>query len=105
MSEQNLSRIKKFGRRRKPSMPQEIPSSELISTQPEEDSSISDHYFDEEESSVSDMPSRREIYPSQRLKITRWFFNFLLFIFVVILFMLLWWGISESPWGKVHVGS
>lgn len=105
MSEQNLSRIKKFGRRRKPSTTQEIPSSEFVSTQPEEDSSISGHYFDEDESNVSDMPSRRELYPSQRLKITRVFFNFLLFIFVVILFMLLWWGISESPWGKVHVGS
>lgn len=105
MSEQNLSRIKKFGRRRKPSIAQENPSSELISSQPEETSNISGHYLDDDESSVSDMPSRRELYPSQRLKITRVFFNFLLFIFVVILFMLLWWGISESPWGKVHVGS
>ncbi|MBP1907511.1 hypothetical protein J2Z32_004186 [Paenibacillus turicensis] len=105
MSEQNLSRIKKFGRRRKLSTEQENPSSEFVSTQPEGDSGVSGHYFDEDESSVSDMPSRRELYPSQRLKITRWFFNFLLFIFVVILFMLLWWGISESPWGKVHVGS
>lgn len=105
MSEQNLSRIKKFGRRRKLSTVQENPPSELVSTQPEESSGISSLYLDEDESTVTDMPSRRELYPSQRLKITRWFFNFLLFIFVVILFMLLWWGISESPWGKVHVGS
>lgn len=95
MSEQNLSRIKKFGRRRKPSASQEILSSELISTQQEEAYSIAGHDSDEEESNVKDMPSRRELYPSQRLKITRWFFNFLLFIFVAILFMLLWWGISK----------
>jgi hypothetical protein len=105
MSEENLSRIKKYGRRRRLLSPTESSPSEFGSPQQAEASSAFGDYYDEVESSVKDMPSRRELYPSQRLKITRWFFNFLLFIFVVILFMLLWWGISESPWGKVHVGS
>ncbi|GGH24692.1 hypothetical protein [Paenibacillus segetis] len=52
--------------------------------------------------SLEDLPSRRELYPSQRLKLTRWFFNSLLVVFVVIMIALLWWGISDSPWGQYY---
>lgn len=48
------------------------------------------------------LPTRKELYPSQRLKMTRWFYNSLLYIFVIILIYLLWWGVSDSPWGKSH---
>lgn len=90
----NLSRIQKYGRRR-----QRQAVVEPLETMP----SQYQHEQDVKEApNASDLPSRREVYPSQRLIITRWFFNSLLFIFIAILFMLLWWGISESPWGKVQ---
>lgn len=96
----NLSRIEKFGRRR-----QGFRQTEPIQATSYEEHDVYEDYNNEmqEARSTPDIPSRRETYPSQRLKITRLFFNFLLFIFVAILFMLLWWGISESPWGKVHM--
>lgn len=56
----------------------------------------------QQEPSVQDLPTRKELYPSQRIKFTRWFYNSLVFIFVAIMAALLWWGISLSPWGKSH---
>ncbi|AZK47149.1 hypothetical protein [Paenibacillus lentus] len=52
--------------------------------------------------SVEELPSRREVYPSQRVKLTKYFFNTLLFIFIAVMVALFWWGISESPWGQNH---
>lgn len=65
---------------------------------------ISDtEYFTEgNESDVSELPTRKEMFPSQRIKITRWFYNSLLYIFIAIMIYLLWWGISDSPWGESH---
>lgn len=54
------------------------------------------------EQDVMELPARRELFPSQRLKWTRWFFNSLLYMFVIILVFLLWWGVSDSPWGQSH---
>ncbi|WP_110932464.1 hypothetical protein [Paenibacillus bouchesdurhonensis] len=51
---------------------------------------------------AEELPSRREVYPSQRVKLTRYFFNTLLFIFIAVMVVLFWWGISESPWGQNH---
>lgn len=52
--------------------------------------------------SAEELPSRREVYPSQRVKLTKYFFNTLLFIFIAVMVALFWWGISESPWGQNH---
>ncbi|MUG44719.1 hypothetical protein [Paenibacillus woosongensis] len=49
---------------------------------------------------AQELPSRREVYPSQRVKLTKYFFNALLFIFITVMVSLFWWGISESPWGQ-----
>ncbi|WHX47402.1 hypothetical protein QNH46_14675 [Paenibacillus woosongensis] len=57
---------------------------------------------DQFELSAQELPSRREVYPSQRVKLTKYFVNTLLFIFVAVMVALFWWGISESPWGKSH---
>ncbi|MGG6309621.1 hypothetical protein [Paenibacillus macerans] len=54
------------------------------------------------EDELDTLPTRKELFPSQRLKMTRWFYNSLLYIFVIILIYLLWWGVSDSPWGKNH---
>lgn len=56
----------------------------------------------EKESDVDKLPTRKEMFPSQRVKMTRWFYNSLLYAFVIILIYLLWWGLSDSPWGKSH---
>ncbi|MMZ68555.1 hypothetical protein D1872_312540 [compost metagenome] len=56
----------------------------------------------EKEVKVEDLPTRKELFPSQRLKVTRWFFNSLLYIFIVIMGLLLWWAVKDSPWGKTQ---
>ncbi|ANS74884.1 hypothetical protein AWM70_09970 [Paenibacillus yonginensis] len=43
-------------------------------------------------------PPRTELYPSHRIKWTRWFFNVLLVIFIGLTVWLLWWGFHSSPW-------
>lgn len=53
-----------------------------------------------EDVNVEKLPTRKELFPSQRLKWTRWFYNSLVYIFVIILIYLLWWGVSDSPWGE-----
>lgn len=54
----------------------------------------------EGEPDIEKLPTRKEMFPSQRLKLTKWFYNSLLYIFVIIMIYLLWWGLSDSPWGK-----
>ncbi|MFR9708699.1 hypothetical protein ACL02P_04585 [Paenibacillus sp. MB22_1] len=56
----------------------------------------------EVEPDLDKLPTRKELFPSQRVKMTRWFYNSLLYAFVIILIYLLWWGLSDSPWGKSH---
>lgn len=51
---------------------------------------------------IGKLPTRKELFPSQRLKMTKWFYNSLLYIFMIILIYLLWWGLSDSPWGQSH---
>ncbi|MNE08602.1 hypothetical protein D3C80_1012550 [compost metagenome] len=58
--------------------------------------------LDNKEIKIEELPPRKELYPSQRLKLTRWFFNSLLYIFIVIMGLLLWWAVKDSPWGKTQ---
>lgn len=57
---------------------------------------------EEGELDLSQLPPRRELFPSQRLRVTRIFYNVLLYVFIGITIYLLWWGISASPWGQEH---
>lgn len=50
--------------------------------------------------SAVDMPSRRELYPSHRIKWTKWFYNSLVFIFIALMILLFFWGMQQSTWGK-----
>ncbi|CAM2803459.1 hypothetical protein PASE110613_01555 [Paenibacillus sediminis] len=43
-----------------------------------------------EEGSVEELPSRRDIYPSMRLKMMKWFYNGLMILFIVIIIGLIW---------------
>ncbi|MNH80481.1 hypothetical protein D3C73_328210 [compost metagenome] len=56
----------------------------------------------EDEISALDMPSRREVYPSQRIKWTKWFYNSLVIIFIALMVLLFFWGMQQSTWGKQH---
>ncbi|WMT42670.1 hypothetical protein RE628_10340 [Paenibacillus sp. D2_2] len=51
---------------------------------------------------LKDLPTRKQMFPSQRLKLQKWFLNSLLYIFIGLLVFLLWWGISKSPWGQKY---
>jgi len=51
---------------------------------------------------IKDLPTRKQMYPSQRLRLQKWFLNSLLYIFIGLLVFLLWWGISKSPWGQKY---
>lgn len=66
--------------------------------------SVSQQFLEEAALTLTaeELPSRREVYPSQRVKLTKYFFNTLLFIFIAVMVALFWWGISESPWGQNH---
>lgn len=59
-------------------------------------------YETEDEVSVEDMPSRRDMYPSHRIKWTKWFYNSLVFIFIAVLILLFFWGMQKSTWGAQH---
>lgn len=56
---------------------------------------LSDTTLEEEELSLL---SRSELFPSHRIKWTKWFFNVLLVIFIALTIWLLWWGLHDSPW-------
>lgn len=125
MSEQ-LSRLERHGRGRgrghsnSNRMPKkEVASAAIVDLEEERQQEIMDRIQQEEaeyvlglghreqaatqtEESLGDLPSRRELYPSQRLKLTRWFFNSLVVVFVVIMIALLWWGINDSPWRQYY---
>lgn len=56
----------------------------------------------EEKINTEDLPTRKELFPSQRLKMTKLFYNSLLYIFIVIMGLLLWWAVKDSPWGEIQ---
>ncbi|GIP20141.1 hypothetical protein [Paenibacillus sp. J22TS3] len=53
----------------------------------------------EEDLTVEDMPSRREMFPSHRIKWTKWFYNSLVIIFIAVTILLFFWGMQLSTWG------
>ncbi|MCM3040180.1 hypothetical protein M3201_10775 [Paenibacillus motobuensis] len=67
---------------------------------------VPDEVFKEQDeadgTNMKDLPTRKQMFPSQRLKLQKWFLNSLLYIFIGLLVFLLWWGISESPWGQKY---
>ncbi|WP_339319837.1 hypothetical protein [Paenibacillus sp. FSL R10-2734] len=48
----------------------------------------------EQEESI---PSRSNTYSSERVRLSKMFVNSLIFIFVILLIALLWWGIEGAP--------
>ncbi|WP_410514780.1 hypothetical protein PaeBR_10580 [Paenibacillus sp. BR2-3] len=42
-------------------------------------------------------PSRARTYTSERVRLSKMFVNSLIFIFVILLAFLLWWGIEGAP--------
>lgn len=42
-------------------------------------------------------PSRSESYPSERIRLSKIFVNSLIFMFVLLLASLVWWGIEGAP--------
>lgn len=43
------------------------------------------------------VPSRTDTYISERVRLSKMFVNSLIFIFVILLIILLWWGIEGAP--------
>lgn len=117
MNEQRLSRMERHGRGRSGKMSKDDDSTTKIIDNTEvyssNEYSINEDVLNlgtkkqnqsatQNVNTLEDIPSRRELFPSQRMKLTRWFYNSLLFIFVAIMIALLWWGISDSPWGQYN---
>ncbi|KJD44936.1 hypothetical protein [Paenibacillus terrae] len=51
----------------------------------------------EEDAPVSEYRTRAEMFPSRRIRVSKWFLNFLSTLFVLITAALLWWGIKGAP--------
>jgi hypothetical protein len=51
----------------------------------------------EDDAPVSEYRSRAEMFPSRRIRVSKWFLNFLSTLFVLITAALLWWGIKGAP--------
>ncbi|WP_225999053.1 hypothetical protein [Paenibacillus sp. BJ-4] len=51
----------------------------------------------EDDAPVSEYRTRAEMFPSRRLRVSKWFLNFLSTLFVLITAALLWWGIKGAP--------
>lgn len=43
------------------------------------------------------LPTRTELHPSRRLKLSKRFVNSLIFIFVMLTISLVWWGVKGAP--------
>ncbi|MMZ50146.1 hypothetical protein D1872_118580 [compost metagenome] len=51
----------------------------------------------EEDIPASEYRTRTEMFPSRRIRVSKWFLNFLSTLFVLITAALLWWGIKGAP--------
>ncbi|MBU5352439.1 hypothetical protein ACN9MH_18540 [Paenibacillus silvae] len=54
----------------------------------------------QQEDSVSEarsLPTRTELHPSRRLRLSKRFVNSLIFIFIMLTVGLVWWGIKGAP--------
>ncbi|MGG1618658.1 hypothetical protein ACIFQM_20180 [Paenibacillus sp. NRS-1782] len=51
----------------------------------------------EDDAPVSEYQTRAEMFPSRRIRVSKWFLNFLSTLFVLITAALLWWGIKGAP--------
>lgn len=51
---------------------------------------------EEENEKDKDYVPRSTIYPSRKIKIAKFFYGYLIFLFVALTIMLLWWGIKLS---------
>jgi hypothetical protein len=51
----------------------------------------------ENDTPASEYRTRAEMFPSRRIRVSKWFLNFLSTLFVLITAALLWWGIKGAP--------
>ncbi|MCM3133321.1 hypothetical protein M3629_10995 [Paenibacillus polysaccharolyticus] len=70
-----------------PVLPQRAPSRSKKTANPKE-SSVSE---------ASSLPTRTELHPSRRLRLSKRFVNSLIFIFIMLTVGLVWWGIKGAP--------
>lgn len=56
----------------------------------------------EEQEEAEELPPRSVLYPSGRIRLTKWFYETLILLFLVLLGTLLWWGTQTTgvkwPW-------
>ncbi|NGZ74224.1 hypothetical protein [Saccharibacillus alkalitolerans] len=55
-----------------------------------------------EDEKESELPPRSVLYPSSRIRLTKWFYETLILLFLILLGTLLWWGTQTTgvkwPW-------
>lgn len=85
-----MSRVEKFGRKR----PQEPGTrrGRVAETQASAEIAAASAELNGWAGEEEMLPSRRDVYPSQRYKITYWFYRVLIFLFIMLAVGLLMWG-------------
>lgn len=71
-----------------PVLPQRAPARSQKSEKPSEEEPVSE---------ARTLPTRTELHPSRRLRLSKRFVNSLIFIFVLLTISLIWWGIKGAP--------
>ncbi|MDP4096677.1 hypothetical protein OIN60_07825 [Paenibacillus sp. P96] len=99
-----LSRVEKYGRgrNRRPKKEQKEQKQQAAKVEAYADVYTDTVPLTEEEAAGGEVyVSRAELFPSRRIRVSKWFMNFLSTLFVLITAALLWWGIEGAP--PLHV--
>ncbi|MFC4103760.1 hypothetical protein [Paenibacillus xanthanilyticus] len=85
-----MSRVDKFGRKR--TLGPETGRRRAADTEASAEIAAASAELNSWQAEGGQLPSRRDLYPSQRYKITYWFYRVLIFLFILLAAGLLMWG-------------
>ncbi|TYP77797.1 hypothetical protein [Paenibacillus methanolicus] len=86
-----MSRVEKFGRKR-PLEPETKHRQRPTDTEASAEIAAASADLNGWQAEEGELPSRRDLYPSHRYKITYWFYRVLIFLFIMLAAGLLMWG-------------
>lgn len=98
-----LSRVEKYGKRRSRNRKfqnkvQKETKQRIAASKPDRVAYTDTMPLTKEEAAGGEVyVSRTELFPSRRIRVSKWFMNFLSVLFILITAALLWWGIEGAP--------